>query len=65
VSVFISAAGVQANDKYGEQFVIMFTLIMTQLKMVRNVVVHIEGFILKMWGFPVPLPRISEVIIPS
>ena len=31
---FVSSAGVQANEKYGEQFVIMFTLIMTQLKMV-------------------------------
>ena len=27
-------AGVQANEQYGEQFVVMFSLIMTQLKMV-------------------------------
>lgn len=35
-SLFPLAAGVQANEQYGEQFVIMFSLIMTQLKMVQS-----------------------------
>lgn len=34
------SAGVQANEQYGEQFVIMFTLIMTQLKMVGPIHRH-------------------------
>ena len=40
---FLLAAGVQANEQYGEQFVIMFSLIMTQLKMVRSLQCNILG----------------------
>ena len=31
-----TAAGVKANDQYGEQFVIMFNLFMVQLKQVHT-----------------------------
>ena len=37
-----SSAGVQANEQYGEQFVVMFTLVMTQLKQVRATLLHME-----------------------
>ena len=30
-------AGIQANDQYGEQFVVMFTLVMNQLKQVSEI----------------------------
>ena len=35
-----SPAGVQANEQYGEQFVVMFTLVMTQLKQVRATLLY-------------------------